>query len=274
MMPARWRDSVLEVLSIVEAAVLPGPATARSCWPPRARMPAKAACPPWRAPRSARACTAAYAAFIQLSAGAFSGRWLLLRPNIHPAAAAARRTWRQLPQASSVVESLAGNVPPRCCVMARKKRAMRQAEALRRRGCGRAPHRRGLPACGLHNVGLSVFMFYQAVSSGLAGLLGLAALAGQLFRAGFGLLASLAPQPAILPGGGAGGRSAPAAPYIGCRTTTEYPQAAPSAWRHPFPKPPLQTGTSPSGRGRLASWIRTLRGRSAICLNRVSLVLG
>ena len=41
-----------------------------------------------------------------------------------------------------------------------------------------------------------------------------------------------------LPGGGAEA-GPPRRPPSGCRTTTEYPQAAPPAWRHPFPKPPL-----------------------------------
>ena len=35
--------------------------------------------------------------------------------------------------------------------------------------------------------------------------------------------------------------------------TSSLPQAAPSAWRHPIPLTPLQTGMSPSERGRFAS---------------------
>ena len=147
MMPARpaW-DSVFEVLSIVGAACLLGPATCAVVLAAKGEEIGECGLPAVAGSAIGAVCTVAYAAFIQLSAGAFSQVGYYFDPT-HPTKAVACRD-RRRPGAAAVARCRGRG-------RARAARVLRDGsqegrcgklEALRRRGRGRGPYRRGLPA--------------------------------------------------------------------------------------------------------------------------------
>ena len=163
MMPARpaW-DSVLEVLSIVGAACLLGPATCAVVLAAKGEDAGECGLPAVAGSASGAVCTAAYAAFIQLSAGAFSQVGYYFDPT-HPTKAvadAAATVGDQAPLLWLGAVVVGAVVPLVCCVMARKKGdaaswklfgGVAVVAALIGAVCLRVA---------FYNVGLSVFMFY------------------------------------------------------------------------------------------------------------------
>ena len=163
MMPARpaW-DSVLEVLSIVGAACLLGPATCAVVLAAKGEDAGECGLPAVAGSAIGAVCTAAYAAFIQLSAGAFSQVGYYFDPT-HPTKAvadAAATVGDQAPLLWLGAVVVGAVVPLACCVMARKKGdaaswklfgGVAVVAALVGAVCLRVA---------FYNVGLSVFMFY------------------------------------------------------------------------------------------------------------------
>ena len=163
MMPARpaW-DSVLEVLSIVGAACLLGPATCAVVLAAKGEDAGECGLPAVAGSAIGAVCAAAYAAFIQLSAGAFSQVGYYFDPT-HPTKAvadAAATVGAQAPLLWLGAVVVGAVVPLVCCVMARKKGdaaswklfgGVAVVAALVGAVCLRVA---------FYNVGLSVFMFY------------------------------------------------------------------------------------------------------------------
>ena len=163
MMPARpaW-DSVLEVLSIVGAACLLGPATCAVVLAAKGEDAAACGLPAVAGSVIGAVCTAAYAAFIQMSAGAFSQVGYYFDPT-HPTKAvadAAATVGAQAPLLWLGAVVVGAAVPLVCCVAARKKGdaagwklfgGVAVVAALAGAICLRVA---------FYNVGLSVFMFY------------------------------------------------------------------------------------------------------------------
>ena len=163
MMPARpaW-DSVLEVLSIVGAACLLGPATCAVVLAAKGEDAGECGLPAVAGSAIGAVCTAAYAAFIQMSAGSFAEVGNYFDPT-HPAKAVADAAATVGDQAlllwlGAVVVGAA--VPLACCVLAKKKGdaagwklfgGVAVVAALAGAICLRVA---------FYNVGLSVFMFY------------------------------------------------------------------------------------------------------------------
>ena len=163
MMPARpaW-DSVLEVLSIVGAACLLGPATCAVVLAAKGEDAAACGLPAVAGSAIGAVCTAAYAAFIQMSTGSFAEVGNYFDPT-HPTKAVADAAATVGDQAlllwlGAVVVGAA--VPLACCVLAKKKGdaagwklfgGVAVVAALIGAVCLRVA---------FYNVGLSVFMFY------------------------------------------------------------------------------------------------------------------
>ena len=168
MMPARpaW-DSVLEVLSIVGAACLLGPATCAVVLAAKGEDAGECGLPAVAGSAIGAVCTAAYAAFIQLSAGAFSQVGYYFDPT-HPTKAvadAAATVGDQAPLLWLGAVVVGAVVPLVCCVMARKKGdaaswklfgGVAVVAALVGAVCLRVA---------FYNVGLSVFMFCGFIKS-------------------------------------------------------------------------------------------------------------
>ena len=149
-------DSVLEVLSIVGAACLLGPATCAVVLAAKGEDAGACGLPAVAGSAIGAVCTAAYAAFIQLSAGAFSQVGYYFDPT-HPTKAVADAAATVGAQAPLLWRAV---VPLVCCVMARKKGdaaswklfgGVAVVAALIGAVCLRVA---------FYNVGLSVFMFY------------------------------------------------------------------------------------------------------------------
>ena len=163
MMPARpaW-DSVLEVLSIVGAALLLGPATCAVVLAAKGEDAGACGLPAVAGSAIGAVCAAAYALFIQLSAGAFSQVGYYFDPT-HPTKAvvdAGATLACQAPLLWLGAVIVGAVVPLVCCVMARKKGdaaswklfgGVAVVAALIGAVCLRVA---------FYNVGLSVFMFY------------------------------------------------------------------------------------------------------------------
>ena len=163
MMPARpaW-DSVLEVLSIVGAAFLLGPATCAVVLAAKGEDADACGLPAVAGSAIGAVCTAAYAAFIQMSAGAFSQVGYYFDPT-HPTKAvadAAATVGAQAPLLWLGAVVVGAVVPLVVCVLARKKGdaaswklfgSVAVVAALIGAVCLRVA---------FYNVGLSVFMFY------------------------------------------------------------------------------------------------------------------
>ena len=163
MMPARpaW-DSVLEVLSIVGAACLLGPATCAVVLAAKGEETGECGLPAVAGSAIGAVCAVAYAAFIQLSAGAFSQVGYYFDPT-HPTKAvadAAATAGAQAPLLWLGAVAVGALVPLACCVMARKK-----GDAASWKLFGGAAVVAALVGAvclrvAFYNVGLSVFMFY------------------------------------------------------------------------------------------------------------------
>ena len=246
MMPARpaW-DSVLEVLSIVGAACLLGPATCAVVLAAKGEDAGACGLPAVAGSAIGAVCTAAYVAFIQLSAGAFSQVGYYFDPT-HPTKAVADAAATVGDQAPAAVARRCGRGRGRPGLAWLRARLRRRGDAagwklFRRRGRGRGPHRRGLPACGLLQRGpVRVHVLLGGFVRAWPGRLAWPPLAGQLLRAGFGppALAPAAGDP--LPGGGA-----EAGPPGGShRVFGRQPNTLkrPFRLRHPFLKPPCKQG--------------------------------
>lgn len=163
MMPARpaW-DSVLEVLSIVGAALLLGPATCAVVLAAKGDDAGACGLPAVAGSAIGAVCTAAYAAFIQMSAGAFSQVGYYFDPT-HPTKAvadAAATVGAQAPLLWLGAVVVGAVVPLVVCVLARKKGdaaswklfgGVAVVAALIGAVCLRVA---------FYNAGLSVFMFY------------------------------------------------------------------------------------------------------------------
>ncbi|MEI2996273.1 MAG: DmsC/YnfH family molybdoenzyme membrane anchor subunit [Senegalimassilia anaerobia] len=200
MMPARpaW-DSVLEVLSIVGAACLLGPATCAVVLAAKGEDAGACGLPAVAGSAIGAVCTAAYAAFIQLSAGAFS-RWATTSTRRTPP-----RPWLTPPRPWATRPRCCGSAPwswarpsrwPAACWP--RRRATRPAG----RSSARLPSWPPSPApsaCAWPSTtwacpcSCSARRFRQ----GLAGPPGLAAPGGPASSRWFRPAGPLAPQPAI-----------------------------------------------------------------------------
>ena len=163
MMPARpaW-DSVFEVLSIVGAAFLLGPATCAVVLAAKGEDAGACGLPAVAGSAIGAVCTAAYAAFIQMSAGAFSQVGYYFDPT-HPTKAvvdAGATLAGQAPLLWLGAVVVGAVVPLVVCVLARKKGdaaswklfgGVAVVAALIGAVCLRVA---------FYNAGLSVFMFY------------------------------------------------------------------------------------------------------------------
>ena len=163
MMPARpaW-NSVLEVASIVGAACLMGPATCAVVMAVRGDDASACGLPSVVGSAVGAVCTAAYAAFMQMSGGAFTQVGNYFDPT-HPtkamadAAAVAGDQAALLWVGAVVVGAI---VPLACCIVARKK-----GDAASWKAFGAAAVVAALAGSiflrvAFYNLGLSVFMFY------------------------------------------------------------------------------------------------------------------
>ena len=163
MMPARpaW-DSVLEVLSIVGAACLLGPATCAVVLAAKGEDAGECGLPAVAGSAIGAVCTAAYAAFIQLSAGAFSQVGYYFDPT-HPTkamvdAGAAIGDQAVLLWLGAVV--IGAIVPLVCCFLAKKKGG---AASWKLFGAAAVVAALAGAVClrvAFYGAGLSVFMFY------------------------------------------------------------------------------------------------------------------
>ncbi|MDR3886507.1 DmsC/YnfH family molybdoenzyme membrane anchor subunit, partial [Senegalimassilia sp.] len=163
MMPARpaW-DSVLEVLSIVGAACLLGPATCAVVLAAKGEEVGECGLPAVAGSAIGAVCTVAYAAFIQLSAGAFSQVGCYFDPT-HPTKAvadAAATVGAQAPLLWLGAVAVGALVPLVCCAMARKKGDAASWKLLGGAAVVAALVGAVCLRVAFYNVGLSVFMFY------------------------------------------------------------------------------------------------------------------
>ena len=163
MMPARpaW-DSVLEVLSIVGAACLLGPATCAVVLAAKGEDAGECGLPAVAGSAIGAVCTAAYAAFIQLSAGAFSQVGYYFDPT-HPTKAvadAAATVGAQAPLLWLGAVVVGAVVPLVCCVAARKKGDAASWKLFGGAAVVAALFGAVCLRVAFYNVGLSVFMFY------------------------------------------------------------------------------------------------------------------
>lgn len=163
MMPARpaW-NSVLEVLSIVGAACLLGPATVAVVLAAKGEDTSELGVPAVVGSAVGAVCTAAYAAYVQMSAGSFTEVGYYFDPT-HPTkamvdAGAAIGDQAALLRLGAVV--VGAVVPLACCLLAKKKGgaaswklfgAVAIIAALAGAVCLRVA---------FYGAGLSVFMFY------------------------------------------------------------------------------------------------------------------
>ena len=163
MMPARpaW-NSVLEVASIVGAACLMGPATCAVVLAARGDDAAPCGLPAVVGSAVGAACTAAYAAFMQMSGGAFTQVGNYFDPT-HPtkamadAAAVAGDQAALLWVGAVVVGAI---VPLACCIVARKKGDAASWKAFGAVAVVAAIAGSIFLRVAFYNLGLSVFMFY------------------------------------------------------------------------------------------------------------------
>lgn len=163
MMPARpaW-DSVLEVLSIVGAALLLGPATCAVVLAAKGEDADACGLPAVVGSAIGAVCTAAYAAFIQMSAGAFSQVGCYFDPT-HPTKAvadAAATVGAQAPLLWLGAVVVGAVVPLAVCVLARKKGDAASWKLLGGAAVVAALVGAVCLRVAFYNVGLSVFMFY------------------------------------------------------------------------------------------------------------------
>ncbi len=163
MMPARpaW-NNVLEVLSIVGAACLMGPATCAAVMAVRGDSLEAAGLPALVGAAIGAVCTAAYAVFIQMSSGSFTQVGYYFDPTVPTKAMAdvASTAGDQAPLLWVGAVIVGAAVPLVCCALAKKKGNASSWKAL---GCV-AVVAAVIGAVSLrvafYNMGLSVFMFY------------------------------------------------------------------------------------------------------------------
>ena len=163
MMPARpaW-NSVLEVASIVGAACLMGPATCAVVLAARGDDASACGLPSVVGSAVGAVCTAAYAAFMQMSGGAFTQVGNYFDPT-HPTKAMADVGAVAGEQAALLwlgAVVVGAIVPLACCIVARKK-----GDAASWKAFGAAAVVAALAGSiflrvAFYNLGLSVFMFY------------------------------------------------------------------------------------------------------------------
>lgn len=163
MMPARpaW-NSVLEVLSIVGAACLLGPATVAVVLAAKGEGAAELGVPAVVGSAVGAVCTAAYAAYVQMSAGSFAQVGYYFDPT-HPTKAMVDAGAAIGDQAALLwlgAVAIGAIVPLACCLLAKKNGgaaswklfgAVAAAAALAGAVCLRVA---------FYGAGLSVFMFY------------------------------------------------------------------------------------------------------------------
>lgn len=163
MMPARpaW-NSVLEVLSIVGAACLLGPATVAVALAAKGEDAAELGAPAVVGSAVGAVCTAAYAAYVQMSAGSFTEVGCYFDPT-HPTKAMVDAGAAIGDQAALLwlgAVAIGAIVPLACCLLAKKKGgaaswklfgAVAIIAALAGAICLRVA---------FYGAGLSVFMFY------------------------------------------------------------------------------------------------------------------
>ena len=252
MMPARpaW-DSVLEVLSIVGAACLLGPATCAVVLAAKGEDAGECGLPAVAGSAIGAVCTAAYAAFIQLSAGAFSQVGYYFDPT-HPTKAVA--------DAAATVGDQAPLLWLGAVVVGRWSAAWRPARrAMRQAGSSSAawPWSRPLSARSACASPSTTWACPCSCSTrrfrrGLAGPCVRPPLAGRLLRAGFGPPAPSSRSRRFPARRRRGGRSSPAAP-IGLPDDNRIPSSGPFRLETPFPQPP------PCKQGRLQAEGAALR---------------
>ena len=163
MMPARpaW-NNVLEVASIVGAACLMGPATCAVVLAARSDGLEACGLPALAGSVLGAVCTAAYAAFMQTSGGAFTQVGNYFDPT-HPtkamadAAAVAGDQAALLWVGAVVVGAI---VPVACCALARKKGDAASWKAFGAVAVVAALAGAIMLRVAFYNLGLSVFMFY------------------------------------------------------------------------------------------------------------------
>ena len=163
MMPARpaW-NSVLEVASIVGAACLMGPATCAVVLAARGDDAAPCGLPAVVGSAVGAVCTAAYAAFMQTSGGAFTQVGNYFDPT-HPTKAmadvgAVAGDQAALLWVGAVV--VGAIVPVACCALARKKGDAASWKAFGAVAVVAALAGAIMLRVAFYNLGLSVFMFY------------------------------------------------------------------------------------------------------------------
>ena len=163
MMPARpaW-DSVLEVLSIVGAAFLLGPATCAVVLAAKGEPTGACGLPAVAGSAIGAVCTAAYALFVQLSAGAFTQVGHYFDPT-HPTKAVVDAGATIGDQAALLwlgAVVIGAVVPLVACVLAKKKGGAKSWKL-----CGAVAVAAALAGAvclrvAFYGAGLSVFMFY------------------------------------------------------------------------------------------------------------------
>ena len=163
MMPARpaW-NSVLEVASIVGAACLMGPATCAVVLAARGDDAAPCGLPAVVGSAVGAACTAAYAAFMQMSGGAFTQVGNYFDPT-HPTKAMADVGAVAGEQAALLwlgAVVVGAIVPLACCALARKKGDAASWKAFGAVAVVAAIAGAIFLRVAFYNMGLSVFMFY------------------------------------------------------------------------------------------------------------------
>ena len=163
MMPARpaW-NSVLEVASIVGAACLMGPATCAVVLAARGDDAAPCGLPAVVGSAVGAACTAAYAAFMQMSGGAFTQVGNYFDPT-HPTKAMADVGAVAGDQAALLwlgAVVVGAIVPLACCAIAKRKGEAASWKAFGAVAVVAALAGAIMLRVAFYNMGLSVFMFY------------------------------------------------------------------------------------------------------------------
>ena len=163
MMPARpaW-NSVLEVASIVGAACLMGPATCAVVLAARGDDASACGLPSVVGSAVGAVCTAAYAAFMQMSGGAFTQVGNYFDPT-HPTKAMADVGAVAGEQAALLwlgAVVVGAIVPLACCIVARKKGDAASWKAFGAVAVVAAIAGSIFLRVAFYNLGLSVFMFY------------------------------------------------------------------------------------------------------------------